>query len=377
MKLHPIITLALTVSILIGLTTFTVLYAEGWRFNTQTKTIQKTGMLAIRSIPEGAKVYLNNKVLTATNDTIQSLTPGNYSVKVQKDGFEVWTKELDVYPELVTDITAVLVSQSPRIEPLTNTGVSTFTLSSSLDKIAYSTKNTERPGIWMFPLSNITLNLFKTNPNLIAEDTEETSYSNAENIWWSPDDSEILVQMNKEGYYLIDLQRQGSIPLAVTTSEPIFEKWKKEKLKKRTAFLEKQEIDKELKEIALNDSTIWSPDDKKILYLKYFGDMVEINIFNMEDPLPVSETRKYTTYRTKRSTLKNISWYPDSYHLILLEDKTISIIRIDGTNKTEVFSANGNLISDNVFPSPWGDKIIILASFKQNALPDLYAVGIR
>ncbi len=377
MKLHPVITLALTGITLIGLTLFTVLYAEGWRFNTQTKAIQKTGILAIRSIPEGAKVYLNKKVVTATNDTIQSLTPGKYTVEVQKDGFEVWTKELEIYPELVTDITAVLVSQSPRIEPLTNTGVLTFTLSSSLDKIAYTTKNSERPGIWMLPLSSNALNMFKTNQNLIAEDTIERSYSNAENIWWAPDDSEILVQMNEEGYYLIDLQRQGSNPLEVTSQKPIFEKWQNERLKKRRALLEKQKISEDLKEIALNDNTIWSPDDKKILYLKNFGDVAELNIYNMEDPLPIGETRHYITYRAKKDALKNIAWYPDSYHLILLEDKTISIIRIDGTNKTEVFSANGNLISDNVFPSPWGDKIIILASFKQNALPDLYAVGIR
>lgn len=354
-----------------------VLYSEGWRFNTKNKTLQKTGMLAIRSTPEGAKVYLNGKTTTATNDTIQSLTPGAYSIKVEKEGFETWEKEIEIFPELVTDITAVLVSQSPRIEPLTNTGVSMFSISSSLDKLAYIPINTEKKGIWVLPLSGAPLNLFKTNPNLIVEDDEKHTYTSAENIWWSPDDSEMLVQINQGGFYLIDLQRQIKEPLEIKSPETVFEKWEQEKAKKRKAFLEKQDIGKELMDIALDKDTKWSPDEKKFLYLKDYGDIVEIEVHNLENPLPVGERREYTSYRAKKNSLKTISWYPDSYHLILLEDTTISLIRIDGTNKTEIFTANGNLASSKVFPSPWGDKVIILASFKQNASPDLYAVGIR
>jgi len=354
-----------------------VLYSEGWRFNTKNKTLQKTGMLAIRSTPEGAKVYLNGKTTTATNDTIQSLTPGAYSIKVEKEGFETWEKEIEIFPELVTDITAVLVSQSPRIEPLTNTGVSMFSISSSLDKLAYIPINTEKKGIWVLPLSGAPLNLFKTNPNLIVEDDEKHTYTSAENIWWSPDDSEMLVQINQGGFYLIDLQRQIKEPLEIKSPETVFEKWEQEKAKKRKAFLEKQDIGKELMDIALDKDTKWSPDEKKFLYLKDYGDIVEIEVHNLENPLPVGERREYTSYRAKKNSLKTISWYPDSYHLILLEDTTISLIRIDGTNKTEIFTANGSLASSKVFPSPWGDKVIIMASFKQNAFPDLYAVGIR
>lgn len=377
MKIKPIVTIIITMVSLSLITAVTVLYSEGWRFNTKNKVLQKTGMLAIRSTPEGAKVYLNEKTATATNDTIPSLTPGMYEIKVEKEGFEVWKKDIEIFPELVTDITAILVSQSPRIEPLTNTGVKIFSLSSSLDKLAYIPLNTEKMGIWVLPLSGATLNLFRTNPNLIAQDDTEHIYSSAENIWWSPDDSEMLIQINKEGFYLIDMQKQIKEPLEINDPEAIFEKWEQEKAKKRKAFLEKQEISTELTNIALDKNTIWSPDEKKFLYLKDYGDIVEIEIYNMEDPLPVGEKKQYTTYRTKKDYLKNLSWYPDSCHLILLEGTTISLIRIDGTNKTEIFTANGSLASEKIFPAPWGDKVIILASFKQNTAPDLYSVGIR
>ncbi len=377
MKLNPLLTLALTILILIGATTATLLYAEGWRFNAKTKTIQKTGMLAIRSVPEAAKVYLNSKITTATNDTIQSLTPGTYDVKVEKGGFEPWEKQIEIYPELVTDITAILVSQSPRIEPLTNTGVSAFAMSGSLDKIAYTTKGAEKPGIWILPLSGGTLNLFKTNPNLVAEDTKDKTYSSAENIWWAPDDSELLIQMNQQGYYLFDLQNQGKEPQELTDPSTVLDRWQKDLSKRRTALLEKQNISEELKAIALLPSTLWSPDDKKFMYLKNYGDVVEINVHNMENPLPVGEKKDYVTYRLNKDSLKSVAWYPDSYNFFILENQNLELMRVDGSNKTEIFSANGNLASNQICSSPWGDKVIILASFKQNALPDLYAVGIR
>ncbi|OIP97387.1 hypothetical protein COT69_00085 [candidate division WWE3 bacterium CG09_land_8_20_14_0_10_39_24] len=377
MKIKPLITVFLTMFGLSLLTVLVMLYSEGWRFNAKGKVLQKTGMLAIRSTPEGAKVYLNGKIATATNDTIPSLTPGTYEIKVEKEGFEVWTKSVEIFPELVTDITAVLVSQSPRIEPLTNTGISLFSLSSSLDKLAYIPINTEKKGIWVLPLSGAPITLFRAGQNLVAEDTEKYIYSSAENIWWSPDDGELLVQLNKEGFYLIDIQRQIKEPLEIKDPQEIFSVWELERAKKRKPFLEKQKIGEDLMVVALDKNTLWSPDEKKFLYLKNYGDVVEIEIYNMEDPLPVGEKRQYSTYRARKSDLKDIAWYPDSYHLALLEGTTISLIRIDGTNKTEIFTANGSLASDKLFVSPWGDKIIIRASFKQNTLPDLYAVGIR
>jgi len=53
----------------------------------------------------------------------------------------------------------------------------------------------------------------------------------------------------------------------------------------------------------------------------------------------------------------------------------ISLIRIDGTNKVEIY--NGALYSDNVYSAPGGDKLIILTGFKSNAQTDLYTLGIR
>ena len=77
-----------------------------------------------------------------------------------------------------------------------------------------------------------------------------------------------------------------------------------------------------------------------------------------------------------------ISWYTDSLHLILVEGDVekekkgiISLIRIDGSNKAEIY--NNTLYSDRAFSTPGGDKIIILTSFKSGDQTDLYTVSIR
>src|SRR5690606_31694130 len=118
-----------------------------------------------------------------------------YTIKLEREGFESWEKEVEVFPELVTDITAVLVLQSPRLEPLTNTDVKSFGLSTNQNNIAFLTKNHREPGIWILPLTGSPLNIFRNNTKLLIADTTQFAPSLGENVWWSPDDTELLVQM--------------------------------------------------------------------------------------------------------------------------------------------------------------------------------------
>ena len=155
-------------------TTLAMLYGDGWRINKGFVTndaenksiIIKTGMLAIRSVPDAATVYIDGKRITATDTTISSLKPGNHKLEVKKDGYEVWKKDINIYPEVVTDITAVLILQSPKLESLTSSNVNAFGISTNGNKIAYLTQNHKKPGIWILPLTGSTLNLFKTDSHV-------------------------------------------------------------------------------------------------------------------------------------------------------------------------------------------------------------------
>ncbi len=156
-----------------------------------------------------------------------------------------------------------------------------------------------------------------------------------------------------------------------------------ENAEKRADIIERIDIPENIKEIAVQESSIWAPDNKKFLYNVQNGENLEYWVYNMEKPIPVGEKKENLVFTTKtEETQPNVTWYADSFHLILTEGAieesqrgTIRLIRIDGTNKTEIY--NNTLFSDNVFSAPGGDKVIMLSSFKSNEQTDLYTVGIR
>jgi len=391
--------LLITICSLVLITSATVLYSEGWRVGSTSKNnnlIHKTGMIAVRSIPNGAKVYVNDVLTTATDDTIASLVPGDYKIKVEHEGFESWEKTLTVYPELVTDITAVLVLQSPKLEPLTNADVKAFSLSSNQNNIAFLTKNHTEPGIWLLPLTGSPLNLFKNSTKLLISDNDVFSPSSGEKIWWSYDDKEVLVQMNTNGYLLYqlsNLQSTKANPISITDVNTVFKKW--DEAWKSNFLTHKIEDIKSSKDQIIpawiidrleSEKSTWSPDDKKFYFInKNTTDKkANIVIYNSESPLPIGEKRLYDSIEIADIANTKVQWYSDSYHLILLEkaesaDKnnvyTISLVRIDGTNKTPIYT--GELASNQAYATASGDKIVVLTSLKENSKTNLYAIAIR
>ena len=122
---------------------------------------------------------------------------------------------------------------------------------------------------------------------------------------------------------------------------------------------------------------------KKFLYTKQNGDKLEYWVYNFEIPLPVGEkANSLVMTLDANSPQPKINWYTDSFHLILVEGNVeeekkgvVSLIRIDGSNKSEIY--NNTLYSDKAFSTPGGDKVIILTSFKSGDQTDLYTVSIR
>src|SRR5579864_8399299 len=97
--------------ILISLTIFVLLltgtaligiYGRGYEINFRSgkPEITGTGLLVLTSNPDGAQVYINDKLTTATNNTI-NLPPGSYNVKISKQGSFDWKKTLVIQKEIV------------------------------------------------------------------------------------------------------------------------------------------------------------------------------------------------------------------------------------------------------------------------------------
>lgn len=376
-SIHTILTL---LAIMFS-TTVLFLYTSGFRIEKKEEKIdvKQTGMISAKSVPEGASVYLDDVLTTATNDTIPGINPGKHILRIYKKGFVEWSKEIEVFTELVTDMTAVLVSQTARLEPLTNTGASFPQIAPSLSKIAFFSKDPTNSGISIIALSQGGINIFRSNPATI-KDTTKVKFSNGKSIEWSPDEKNILVNIDNS-YYLIDVTKDTIETTAA--ADKVRLSWATELAKKRQDFIEKIDIPEDIRKMATSSKSVWAPDEKKFLYTLQMADKLEYRVYNMEKPLPVGEKPDNLVFTTSaKDTQPAVTWYADSFHLVITDgnadkDKkgSISIIRIDGTNKTEIY--NNTLYSNKVFSAPGGDKLIILTSFKSGNITDLYTVGIR
>lgn len=92
-----------------------ILYATGYRF-TDTLNLIRTGGIFV-SVPEsGSEAYIDNFLVKQSgifqrNIFIQNLKPGLHDVKVVKNGFQSWSKQLQVFPQTVTEAHSFLLPE--------------------------------------------------------------------------------------------------------------------------------------------------------------------------------------------------------------------------------------------------------------------------
>lgn len=171
-------------------------WAKGDRFNFGDKgpELTGTGLLVASSDPKGAQVYLNGKLTTATDDTL-NLPPGSYEVEIKKDGFLPWKKKLQLTAELVTQTTAKLFPSVPNLTPLTFTGAGDPLPSPDGQKIVYrvtEADNEAKNGLWILELAERNFAVARASePKQIARTTSQYDFSISKLVW-TPDSSQLL-----------------------------------------------------------------------------------------------------------------------------------------------------------------------------------------
>ncbi len=277
-------------------------YAQGYRA-TRTGIIKGTGLLSANSFPTAAEVYVDGRLTSATDATL-NLDPGEYEVEIKKDGYHSWKKSLTITEELVTETRTLLFPSSPALEPLTYIGSVGPVPAPSGDHLAFtvasasaSTKN----GLYVQDLSTSALSVTRSTRQ-IAQTTDLHNYLEA-TYTWSPNGSEILVAFKNGAHLLLDTSRFNSeenlkdvtVSLGQTLSE-----WESELARDaRTSLLTLPDF---MIRVATSSATniYFSPDGEKLLYQA----TSELTIpDNLIPPLPASSTQ------TQSRTLQPGSWY--------------------------------------------------------------------
>lgn len=299
MNRRTLITLAIAIILILG--TYTAIqFAKGYRPNFKTREIQGTGLLVVNSLPEGAQVFLNGKLTTATDDTL-NLLPEEYEIEIKKDGYTPWKKTLTILAELVTQANARLFPSVTDLRPLTFTGATNLSPSPDGQKIIYAVTESskeENKGLWILDLVERPLS-FSKDPRQIVRNTESTDFTQAI-LGWSSDSSQILAHFPEkvvgtktiaEQNILLDasnFNRQESI-LDVTAQLPvIFSQWEEQLARKINDKL--LSLPDEMQKIVTASATnlYFSPDEEKLMYTATEDLIISEELI---PPLPSSSTQ--------------------------------------------------------------------------------------
>ncbi len=330
----------------IVLTTFIIsIFARGYipQYDNGLK-ITATGLLSANSLPKNASVIINDKLYTTTDDSI-NLVPGDYQLKIVKEGYLPWNKKITIQKEMVYQAEAALFKTNPKLTPLTT--ITALFPTSNPDHtqivfIAPPSTSSYKPGIYLVESSYyFTPILSRYEPKFIA--TNPYSFNDKTlSFTFSPNSKQIILKSGtKRNQYLIDLTTNNISLL----NEKNNLNWEQQSKEIETVNLNK--LPKIFTNtVATNPASIqFSGDENKFLYL-----------FN--DQYYTYDSEKNLNYILgKRSDIINPFWLPKSNSIIYTNNGKIKSIEFDGTNNNTIFSSE--LYVKTIIPQFDGEKLII------------------
>lgn len=350
-----------------------IFFAKGYSISKE-KRIVGSGILTITSEPDAASVFLDGHLITATNANIPSLSPKAYSVKVVKEGFIPWERQVTVKEGLVTDLKITLFPSIPTVSPLTFIGVANPVLSADGSKLAYVVPASagKKAGIWVWTMS-------RNQPISFARSAEPHQIVNAQAsgidfskaiLSWSPDSKQVLVILSPN-FYLLDSDNLNNTPQDVTPTITATKKSWADDIKTKEEARKLTIKDLNIRKIASESAAVlWSPDETKIM-VPTIKDPVsfEKGSFKVYD---LETNKDYDIAPAKAHT-----WLPDSRHIILVEDNAISIADFDGTNKAVIYA--GTFTDNLVVPWPDSSRLVIVNSIPTPTAsqPNLFSINLR
>ncbi len=383
-----------------------IFYGKGYILDFEKGKIEisTNGLLAATSSPDGAGIYINGHLTSATNNTI-SLRPGEYEVEIVKEGYFPWKKKIKIEKEVVSTAYALLFPRAPRLENITDTGVGSPTIDPSRTRLAYTVSSFDtlrKNGVYILDMSLRPILTLQSSSRQIADNTTDI-FSNS-SLSWSPDAQDLLAtisaQPNLSTTYLLKTSFNENPQDVTQTLDTVSSLWNQEKQARERAKL--ASLKSRLRKIINDNFQIldWSMDETKILYTATSSAnipiiitprLIGVNSTPEERSLKkesiyvydIKEDRNYKILDSipniPDSDFENklsIKWFPDSKHLIHINDKKIDILEYDGQNRTTIYA--GPFVDGYVFAWPDGSKLVMLTNLGNlNIEPNLYTISLK
>ena len=118
---------------------FILLFALGYKFDPATFKLVKTGLIYVKTQPDGASIYLNNKLTPGKSpSSIQELLPGSYKMTLELAQYYPWKGEVSVEAGKVSRLDKIILFPlTPDLEQLNQEKFSSFYLDAESGLIYY------------------------------------------------------------------------------------------------------------------------------------------------------------------------------------------------------------------------------------------------
>lgn len=116
-----------------------ILYSSGYRYNFKKHELQKTGLIFLETNPKEVDILLNQKIINQNSPIhITNLLPNQYNLKITKDGYIPWEKNINVYQGESTAIQYIrLFKENSTPQIIAIGSISHAILNDKKSKIAY------------------------------------------------------------------------------------------------------------------------------------------------------------------------------------------------------------------------------------------------
>jgi len=174
-----------------------IAYALGYRLDTSHWSVTKVGALYIKSYPAGANIYVNDVFTKRKTPTqVINIPVGQSTFLVEKDGYQPWSKTLEVTAGNTTFVQDILIFKQDLKKQSLGSGGSQLLASTNNDAYVYLTESQE--------LINVnTVNRTTANITKLP--------ATAQLQQWSPDERNIIYSVGTNWYLLSLGDKQSTL----------------------------------------------------------------------------------------------------------------------------------------------------------------------
>ncbi len=179
-----------------------LLYSAGYRYDFKKESVSAVGSLSVTTEPRNVTVRLNGQVAQGQRSDgslrFTNLTPGQYTVTIERDGYHSWRKQLLVEPNVTTFANEVVLFQTT--DPQLATAISSSAAHTAPDQKLIALQTAE--GLRIYNTAN--------------QQIVDTVSGGWQFISWAPDSSAVLLD-DGAGQYAIAYINSDTPLLRVNT----------------------------------------------------------------------------------------------------------------------------------------------------------------